>query len=52
LDDVAVERLGPGHGRLAVEEYECDGRGIVSVRLRDLSTGHEREFTLSGVLGR
>jgi molecular chaperone DnaK (HSP70) len=51
LDAVHVARLGPSPDHLATENYRCDASGIVTVTLRDEATGHEQEFTLSGMLG-
>jgi molecular chaperone DnaK (HSP70) len=50
-DDVAalpVERHAPREDLTIVEEYTCDVSGIVSVRLREETSGFERSYQLGG----
>lgn len=48
IEAVAIERCALPADVAIVEEYTCDATGIVSVMLREESTGYERTFRLAG----
>src|SRR5205085_343536 len=50
LGTLPIERMSPRQDRRVLERYTCDASGIVSVTLREESSGYERTYRLSGNL--